>query len=179
MPTLLDGRIEQYKNQYEKIASSRDSSENGNLILDTTNDGNTSPAVGDFDYSQPVHQDEISLFDDIEASMEEEDDKAEVDVTDCGKCDFLKEENRYTQTYFKKEYGELYCCNSECKNPDKKMREFIDTKSDKCFWVCKNCKRNENDTHGCSKMFCNTCYFLKDESNNSGRNSRGRRSRST
>ena len=179
MPSLLDGRIDHYKNQYEKIASSRDSSQNGNLILDTTNDGNTSPAVGDFDYSQPVHEDEISLFDNIEASMEEEDDKAEVNVTDCGKCDFLKEENRYAQTYFEKEYGELHCCNNECKNPDKKMREFIDTKSDKCFWVCSNCKRNENGTHGCSKMFCNTCYFLNAESNNSGRNSRGRRSRST
>ena len=101
------------KKQYEKIVSSRDSSQNGNSILDTTNDGNTSPAVGDFDYSQPVHQDEISLFDSIEASMEEVDDKAEVNVTDCGKCDFLKEENRYTQTYFEKEYGELHCCNSE------------------------------------------------------------------
>ena len=55
MPSLLDGRIDHYKNQYEKIASSRDSSQNGNLILDTTNDGNTSPAVDDFDYSQPVH----------------------------------------------------------------------------------------------------------------------------
>ena len=69
MPSLLDGRIDHYQNQYEKIASNRDSSQNGNLILDTTNDGNTSPAVGDFDYSQPVHQDEISLFDNIEASI--------------------------------------------------------------------------------------------------------------
>ena len=178
MPNLLDGRIDHYKNQYEEIASSRDSSRNGTLVMDITNNCNTSPASCIYDYLQPVDQDAISLFENITDSMEEEDDKAEVNVTDCGKCDFLKEENRYAQTYFEKEYGELHCCNNECKNPDKKMREFIDTKSDKCFWVCKNCKRNENDTHGCSKMFCNTCYFSKDETNNSERSSRGRRSRS-
>ena len=159
MPMLLDGRIDHYKNQYDQIASGMDSSHDVTLILGTTNNGNTSPAVGDFDFSQPVLTDEFQLFDNIEGSIEEEDDKDKANETNCAKCDFLKEENRYAQTYFEQEYGELHCCNNECKNHNKTMREFIDTKSDKCFWVCHNCKRNEDGTHGCSKMFCNTCYF--------------------
>ena len=178
MPNLLDGRIDHYENQYDKIASSRDSSHNGTLVMDSTFNCNTSPASCDFDYAQSVHPDEISLFNDITESMEEEDDTDKDNVKNCGKCDLLKEENRYAQTYFEQEYGELHCCNDECKNPNKTMRDLIDTKSDKCFWVCNNCKRDENGNHGCSMMFCNACYFLKVESKNSGRNGRGRRSRS-
>ena len=59
MPMLLDGRIDHYKNQYDQIASGMDSSHDVTLILGTTNNGNTSPAVGDFDFSQPVHADDF------------------------------------------------------------------------------------------------------------------------
>ena len=140
----------------------------------------SSANIPECDYSKPVNDDEVSLFDMMKTNIEEESDEEEepVDVTDCGKCDYIKEENKYSQAYFEKEYGELFCCNKDCKNPTKTMREFIDTRSDKCFWVCKNCKRKSNDTHGCTKMYCNTCYFSKEESNNSGRNSRSRRTRS-
>ena len=163
MPNLLNGNL-------------HSSNDNANLILDTGIDKHISPDVLEYDYSKPLNQDEISLFADVEQDIEE-DTLEDVNVTDCGKCDFIKEENRYAQSYFEKEYGELYCCNEKCTNKSKTMREFIDTRSDKCFWVCKNCKRRENDTHGCTNMFCNTCYFSKDPPKNSGRNKRARRTR--
>ena len=155
---------------------------------DNAND-NSSPSdkqtpcnIPECDNSKQVHEDEVSLFvntqKNIDEAPDEEEEEEPVNVTDCGKCDYIKEENKYSQAYFEKEYGELYCCNKECKNATKTMREFIDTRSDKCFWVCKNCKRRDNDTHGCTKMYCNACFFSKEESNNSGRNSRARRTRS-
>ena len=48
-----------------------------------------------------------------------------MNVTDCGKCDFMKEENKYAQAYFEKEYGELYCSNENCKNPTKKWGSLL------------------------------------------------------
>ena len=99
-----------------------------------------------------------------------------VDKEDCGKCEFIKEENRYDQDYFEFEYGMLFCLSKNCKFPTKKMKEFIDTRSDRCFWVCKNCKRRENDTHGCMKMYCNTCYCSKeDTTTKEGERKRSRR----
>ena len=173
MPNLLDGN---YETQIYN-----DSNMNG--LTFTTNpagmDEPTSPGVPiyDFPLAKRIHQDEISLFSKVDHYIEQDALEEEVNITDCGKCDFLKEENKYAQSYFEQEYGYLYCCNKDCKNRNKKMRELIDTKSHKCFWVCKNCKRRDNDTHGCSKMLCNTCYFSKDESNNSGRITRARRAR--
>lgn len=189
MPNLLDGNyedkmlneplIEPYTLTTHQIPIDKNANYVRDHILCTGMGQSTSPDVPDYDYSigKPVDQDEISLFLNVAQSLEPDDTEESVNVTDCGKCEFMKEENKYAQAYFEQEYGDIYCSNDICKNPTKKMREFIDSRSDNCFWVCKNCKRNENDTHGCSKMLCNTCYFSKDESNNSGRKTRARRAR--
>ena len=119
---------------------------------------------------------EPSLFDTVDEDIANGKNVEEaVDIEDCGKCEFIKEENRYDQDYFEFEYGMLFCSSEYCKFPTKKMKAFIDTRSDRCFWVCKNCKRRENDTHGCMKMYCNTCYCSKEDTTTKGRTNCSRR----
>ena len=174
MPDLLDGS--DYDCSQRMILTSPDDPDHNCSQSGKDN----SASIPECDYSKTINDDEVSLFNTILNNIELQSDEEEepVNVTDCGKCDYIKEENRYSQAYFEKEYGKVYCCNKDCKNPNKTMREFIDTRSDKCFWVCKNCKRRNNDTHGCTKMYCNTCFFSKEESMQSGMNKRARRTRS-
>ena len=159
MPNLLNGNyasqffnepvISPYTITTHEIPIDKNSKDAAHHILRTGMGQRTSPDVPNYDYShgKPVDQDEVSLFLNVSNSIEQEDTEEEVNVTDCGKCDFMKEENKYAQAYFEKEYGELYCSNENCKNPMKKMREFIDSRGDNCFWVCKNCKRNDITKH--------------------------------
>ena len=87
---------------------------------------------------------ELSMFDTVHEDITNSKNvEEEVDKDDCGNCEFIKEENRYGQEYFEFEYEMLFCLSKSCKFPTKKMKEFIDTRSDRCFWVCKICKRRE------------------------------------
>ena len=132
MLNLLDGNYESqiyneplispYTITTHQIPIDKNANDVRDHILRTGMDQPTLPDVGDDDYSigKPVHPDELSLFLNMARSLQQDDTEEEVNVTDCGKCDFMKEENKYAQAYFEQEYGELYCSNKNCKNPTKK-----------------------------------------------------------
>ena len=93
----------------------------------------------------------------------------------CGKCEFKKVEDNYSQKYFLRLYGNLKCCDEDCKEKNKTMRELITKGNGHCMWVCQNCEI-EDERHNCQQMYCNVCYFKKLAKESGGSNSRVRRS---
>ena len=81
-------------------------------------------------------------------------------VLDCGNCSFEKVEDKYDNEYMMDLYGNLACCNSNCKQGKKSMAELISKGNGYCIWMCKYCKKKDGE-HNCQKMFCNICYFEK------------------
>ena len=115
MPNILNGNEDtqvsddaQSSITYHQMLRDKNSNDNAHFIFSTGIDQLTSPDVPDYDYSQPVNQDEVSLFESIQHSIEDHGDEEEVNLIDCGKCDFLKEENRYAHRLTSKRNMVIY-----------------------------------------------------------------------
>ena len=114
------------------------------------------------------------LMDCGEISKAKEKDGSTKEILECGDCAFNKVEDKYQHDYMVDLYGNLVCCNSNCKQGKKSMVQLISKGNGNCIWVCKNCEKKD-DGHNCEKMFCNICYCKKmEKESGSGRRKRGR-----
>ena len=84
-------------------------------------------------------------------------------IKNCGKCSWKKVDDQYPQEYFVSKYGNLKCCNDGCKEKQKSMRGLVTKGNGQCMWVCENCEMKDDKHHNCQQMYCNICYFQKQD----------------